>query len=1273
MKTKKYGKGHYTNSKRHPINRKNPASAAVDTPDSDTTIDACVTLLSQQTISTQELNLDQQKLSTVSEHFVKSVSTDSACLEPPPVPISPSPASLAQKKCNNSKKGSKNIPSNNSIHSSLSSRGKVRFDLANNKVAQFKSGDRPSILANLLKIHCHMPTSPVESMDSLSLSPKKPAISLKSLKDYRESGAAAAIYDAVAAAESQNTDASDTNTQKNAGLKKTANDETPSAYTSRSTNLLGDNKNLVASSNSIKLCQKQNKKRKKLMQQSTEMTTDSNSERERESTSIPKKHATSRPSDLPTTIPPFEEAIASLVAYLSTSPIATYKDELPKLFSQYNISAKEQKACIAANIAASIKDLQRAVATNGKVPAKLFKEASPKSLSNGESIDTAHFPSAESTADAHMMAGPETSTICFQTSIPHVAIGSIQDSLFRRDSKLDVDSKDIKTVACESKNLVPDLTSIPKTDFYQTEEKLVFCIYIKNLTEADAKLVFIDGYPMITFPAWKKALKIMIELPIAQDRYEKCVNRYKIEVTLFKSIAEPYPKKIDMELVDFHNQPMTAETVQIDNESLIDEALFAEMNDATLKQNIAEETDAMLHLDELSDLSDSPRSSRHLSPVYMSQLYVDIKDTQSSVTTVDSTDPDFAVTSSLNENSSVSQLPMSNISANVWCGLLNEGVDCYFINIIQCLASIPEFSAYFIDGTFMSHLNRENPLSNSKGQMAEMFAKLLKDLTLSSRPFFPQALKRTLSKCWALYDSYTQQDAQEFLNFILDELHEDVNRIFHKPCIELPDFDDSVCSTEVAAIYWDAHAKRNDSIVVDMFQGQYKSRIKCKACGKSSIKFDAFMNLSMEIPQINVDFHFYFTPFGHPPHWNRLSVPALMSMDDLLEKISKAYNTQTENLMCGFLQDQHTIHKLDKLSGVVQDYLSFADTTPSIIIYEVPYDQTYLCISQFVTTLEDQDSASKASDGDEQHGCNQSVGFPILITLPKALYTHRELYIAIFKQLYSRQMVCGITLEVLMEIEEPFFTIHSDNNEDHDGIEKIYLGGGEQHVSLLWKNCNLFCKVLDLDKIQKPISGCIDDESPRSISFYDCIKQHLKEEEVDEWYCGNCKKHTNGLKKLDLWKLPKILIVHLKRFVFNPHLESWAKLESRVDYPLDDLEMGQFSVCDMEQFKRYELFAVSNHHGSTDSGHYVALCKRMNKWFKFDDELVEPAEFDSRYYKFGYVLFYRLKPNDTDILSTGPIATKTFLSKTLTNGPESRAYETIDRSPHLNPNLEAKG
>lgn len=89
----------------------------------------------------------------------------------------------------------------------------------------------------------------------------------------------------------------------------------------------------------------------------------------------------------------------------------------------------------------------------------------------------------------------------------------------------------------------------------------------------------------------------------------------------------------------------------------------------------------------------------------------------------------------------------------------------------------------------------------------------------------------TIGRYAPTFSGYSQHDAQEFLAFLLDGLHEDLNRIKQKPYVEIPDSDGRP-DEEVAEERWRLHLQRNDSIVVDLFQGLYKSEVYCPFCEK---------------------------------------------------------------------------------------------------------------------------------------------------------------------------------------------------------------------------------------------------------------------------------------------------------------------------------------------------------------------------------------------------------------------------------------------------------
>jgi len=113
---------------------------------------------------------------------------------------------------------------------------------------------------------------------------------------------------------------------------------------------------------------------------------------------------------------------------------------------------------------------------------------------------------------------------------------------------------------------------------------------------------------------------------------------------------------------------------------------------------------------------------------------------------------------------------------------------------------------------------------------------------------------------------YQQQDSQELMNFLLDGLHEDLNRVKKKPATETVE-SKGRADEIVAAEAWSTHLLRNRSMVVDTFQGQLKSDVQCDQCGRRSVTFDPFMSLSVPIPIKRLrDLVVTFIPYdGSPP------------------------------------------------------------------------------------------------------------------------------------------------------------------------------------------------------------------------------------------------------------------------------------------------------------------------------------------------------------------------------------------------------------------------
>lgn len=150
-----------------------------------------------------------------------------------------------------------------------------------------------------------------------------------------------------------------------------------------------------------------------------------------------------------------------------------------------------------------------------------------------------------------------------------------------------------------------------------------------------------------------------------------------------------------------------------------------------------------------------------------------------------------------------------------------------------------------------------------------------------------------------------------------------------------------------------------------------------------------------------------------------------------------------------------------------------------------------------------------------------------------------------------------------------------------------------------------------------------------SDNLYDCIRLFMRsvylncndKDDTIEWKCDVCNKQERSKRVNVFWKLPKILIIFLKRFILTG--SGFVKLNKTIDIPLE-LDMNKYALREGIDFT-YSLKSVGCHIGRINFGHYYSVLKKENEWVLVDDDNRKVIENVKDYIdNSGYMLIYEL-------------------------------------------------
>uniref|UniRef100_A0A8C7I8F4 ubiquitinyl hydrolase 1 n=1 Tax=Oncorhynchus kisutch TaxID=8019 RepID=A0A8C7I8F4_ONCKI len=576
-------------------------------------------------------------------------------------------------------------------------------------------------------------------------------------------------------------------------------------------------------------------------------------------------------------------------------------------------------------------------------------------------------------------------------------------------------------------------------------------------------------------------------------------------------------------------------------------------------------------------------------------------------------------------------------------GLSNLGNTCFMNSSIQCVSNTKPLTDYFTSGNHLYELNRTNPIG-MRGHMAKCYGDLVQELwSGTQKNLAPLKLRWTIAKYAPRFNGFQQQDSQELLAFLLDGLHEDLNRVHEKPYVELKDSDGRP-DWEVASEAWENHLRRNRSIVVDLFHGQLRSQVKCKTCGHVSARFDPFNFLSLPLPMDNsMHVEIIVTKLdGSCPVRYGLRLNADEKYTGLKRLLSELCCLNPEQILLAEVHASNIKNfPLDnqKVRRAVSGFLcAFEIPVPSAptSVVSTPTQTDGIPIAYGnATMVTDSNSlnlglipkgmpSTVVPCGTEGSLANGLPDGPVvlpsdspftgyIITIHRKMMRAELYFLSSQKNrpsLFGMPLIVPCTVHTrtrdlydsvwtqVSRLASPLppqeASNHAQDCDDSMGYQypftlRVVQKDGNSCAWCPWyrfcRGCTVECNderaavgnafmAVDWDptalhlRYQTSQERIVEEhpsveQSRRAqaepISLDSCLQAFTSEEELGEdelYYCSKCKTHRLATKKLDLWRLPPILIIHLKRFQFMNG--RWIKSQKIVRFPMETFDPSAF-------------------------------------------------------------------------------------------------------------------
>uniref|UniRef100_A0A8C1ZL44 ubiquitinyl hydrolase 1 n=1 Tax=Cyprinus carpio TaxID=7962 RepID=A0A8C1ZL44_CYPCA len=598
-------------------------------------------------------------------------------------------------------------------------------------------------------------------------------------------------------------------------------------------------------------------------------------------------------------------------------------------------------------------------------------------------------------------------------------------------------------------------------------------------------------------------------------------------------------------------------------------------------------------------------------------------------------------------------------------GLKNHGNTCFMNAILQCLSNTELFAEYLALEQYRGdQTDDEKPKTNGVvqrkgsqdgGEVTEQLSGLVRALwTFEYTPQHSRDFKNAVAKSALQYRGNAQHDAQEFLLWLLDRVHEDLNHLGQPlPPIEEDD----------GALEGPSPPLSAGSFVQELFQAQYRSSLTCPHCQKQSNTFDPFLCISLPIPLPHTR-PLYVTVVYQGKYSHCMRIGVAVPLNSTVSRLREAVSRETKIPPDQFVLTEMYYDGFHRSFCDDDDDLDIIQESDSIFAFETP--ETFRLENirskrgsllanlnqnnvkygvESSRTPSFMQGAMNPVSPNKNTGCEKMI---LLICnractghqgrrfgLPFVLYLERTVTWDVLQKEILEKMrhllrpgvyiqVGPFSLRVVGVVGITYLLPQEEQPLCHPTVERAYKScgpGGPPHVKI----------VVEWDKETKEyLFGHTEEEyipdaesvylhreqhhQPQACTLAQCFQLYTKEEQLapdDAWRCPHCRQLQQGRIKLSLWTLPDVLILHLKRF--RQEGDRRVKMQNMVRFPLIGMDMAPHVVKRSQSswslpshwspWRRpyglgrnpddylYDLYAVCNHHGNMHRGHYTAYCK----------------------------------------------------------------------------------